>query len=68
MRVYYRKPYREYSRYIQEQSEEDKEILRQQEKEKEKEKQELDPKEGPSGRKGLKDLCKSVLLDRPDSD
>ena len=68
VRVYYRKPYREYRRYIQEQSEEDKEILRQQEKEKEKEKQELDPKEGPSGRQGLKDLCKSVLLDRPDSD
>ena len=64
VRVYYRKPYREYRRYIQEQSEEDKEILRQQEKEK----QEPDPEAGPSGRQGLKDLCKSVLLDRPDSD
>ena len=73
VRVYYRKPYREHRRYIQEQSEEDREILRQQEKEKEREKQErekqkLDPKEGPSGRQGLKDLCKSVLLDRPDSE
>ena len=64
VRVYYRKPYREHRRYIQEQSEEDKEILRQQEKEK----QEPDPEAGPSGRQGLKDLCKSVLLDRPDSD
>ena len=64
MRVYYRQPYKEHRRYIQEQSEEDKEILRQQEKEK----QEPDPETGPSGRQGLKDLCKSVLLDRPDSD
>merc|ERR1711873_223932 len=73
-RVYYRKPYREHRRYLQEQTEEDRETLRQYEKVKEREKQErekqkqkLDPKEGPSGRKGIKDLCKSVLLDRPDS-
>ena len=64
VRVYYRQPYREHRRYIQEQSEEDKDILRQQEKEK----QEPDPEAGPSGRQRLKDLCKSVLLDRPDSD
>ena len=64
VRVHYWKPYREYRRYIQEQSEEDREILRQQEKEK----QESDPETGPSGRQGLKNICKSVLLDRPDSD
>ena len=75
VRVYYRKPYREHRRYIQEQSEEDRETLRQYEKVKEREKQErekqkrkLDPKEGPSGRQGLKDLCRSVLLDRPDTE
>ena len=75
VRVYYtRQPYREHRRYLQEQTEEDRETLREYEKVKEREKQErekqkqkLDPKEGPSGRKGIKDLCKSVLLDRPDS-
>ena len=64
VRVYYRQPYKEHRRYIQEQSEEDKDILRQQEKEK----LEPNPEAGPSGRQILKGLCKSVLLDRPDSD
>ena len=54
----------EYWRYIQKQSEEDKETVRQQEQQQ----QESDPEEGPSGRQRLKNFCKSVLLDRPDSD
>ena len=64
VRVHYWKPYKEVRKYLQEQSSEDRELLRQQEKEE----QESDPEEGPSGRIGLKNICKSVLLDRPDSD
>ena len=61
VRVYYRQPYREHRRYLQEQTEEDKNILRQQEKE--------NPEAvWQSGRQIMKDLCKSILLDRPDSD
>ena len=61
VRVYYRQPYKEHRRYIQEQSEEDKNILRQQEKE--------NPEAvWQSGRQIMKDLCKSILMDRPDSD
>ena len=64
VRVHYWKPYVEVRKYLQEQSSEDRELLRQQEKEKE---QESDPEEGPSGRIRLKNMCKSVLLDRPDN-
>ena len=61
VRVYYRQPYREHRRYLQEQTEEDKNILRQQEKE--------NPEAvWQSGRQIMKDLCKSILMDRPDSD
>ena len=61
VRVYYRQPYREHRRYLQEQTEVDKNILRQQEK--------VNPEAvWQSGRQIMKDLCKSILLDRPDSD
>ena len=59
-----RKADQEFWRYILKQSEADKEIVRQQQQQQQKSHSEA----GPSGRQRLKNIVKSVLLDRSDSE